>query len=304
MKTNETSDPKDLDLEVEDLRDWILTALEKGADRIELRTREGTEAVGEWALSRSTTDALKLARTICRHADNDAQHIRGGAVFYVVLAFEPGQKERCGRGFLNARRGGRMSVDAPDEDGSADGLLAQLMRHTENSNKLAIGHTADVVKHYKKMLEAAYARIALLEGRLNDVGEVYEVLTTQAHERELEMMKQKQSEKKQDFFASKLNMLLPIVLSKLAAAANGKDGKEAKPLPAFQEEKMRQLVNSLRDDQVDGLMSALDPAQIALMASLYEDYKLRDPALAQNSGAPSGANTNGAAPPNGAHGHG
>jgi hypothetical protein len=146
-------------------------------------------------------------------------------------------------------------------------LMGLLMRHTHASAQLALGHTVDIVRHYKEESERKDARIRELEERHEKVLAMYEELLSMKHERELEMLRAQNSEKRKDHLLDKLDMLVPIAMSKVIPASK---------TPALGEELMRQLLKSLTRDQLSALVTHLSPEQAALIHEIYTAYCERE----------------------------
>jgi hypothetical protein len=268
----------------EELVTWLDAVTKKKAVRIELRHKSSEGRVREWRVDEGT-DARELALDVTRGVESDGRAMRGSPL-YALLAYREGAGPYFERLFLTAlARADRLADDDGASVTAAD-LVEQSMRHTEASARLAIGHSNEIVRHYQRMLEMAHQRIGELEKRLSRSADLYEALTTSQHERDLEVMRAKVDEKKQDFFREKLDLLLPIAMNKLL----GQGGKGGKPV--LGEEMIRQLLKSLRQDQFDRIMGALEPEQIALMGEIYQGYGEREMAkeAKKANGAANGVN--------------
>jgi hypothetical protein len=108
------------------------------------------------------------------------------------------------------------------------------------------------------------------------------------------MLKAQNAEKRKDHLLDKLDMLVPIAMSKVLPASK---------TPALGEELMRQLLKSLSRDQLSALVTHLSPEQAALIQEIYLAYcereEQRDAKKNAANGKPNG--TNGTA--SGAGGH-
>jgi hypothetical protein len=281
---------------------WLQKQVTDKRTRVVLRQRlEGGEnqLVREWRLADIV--ASELATAVYERAIEDATQQRG-AVQYGLFAYAEGQKSYVDRTFLN--------VDAPktstalatldgsfeeDERAQRAGVVGLLMKHTHASAQLSLGATVDIVKHYKEESDRKDARIRELEERQTAVLRMYEELLSAKHERELEMLKAQNSEKRKDHMLEKLDMVIPIAMAKVMPAST---------TPALGEELMRQLLKSLTREQMGALTSHLKPEQAALIHEIYLAYCEREEKRdAKQSGAKNGHTngTNGAT--NGAGGH-
>jgi hypothetical protein len=96
---------------------------------------------------------------------------------------------------------------------------------------------------------------------------MYEELLSMRHERELELLKAQNAEKRKDHLLDKLDMLIPVAMSKVLPA-----GKT----PALGEELMRQLLKSLKREQLEAIVGNLSPEQAALIHEIYVAYAARE----------------------------
>jgi hypothetical protein len=281
---------------------WLQKQVNEKRTRVVLRQRVGTEnqLVREWRLAE--INPSELATAIHERALEDAAH-QPGPVQYGLFAYAEGHKSYVDRTFLTienesaARQTTALSTinagsfDDDDERTQRAGVVGLLMRHTHASAQLALGHTVDIVRHYKEESDRKDARIRELEERQTAVLQMYEELLSAKHERELEMLKAQNSEKRKDHLLDKLDMLLPIAMSKVLPASK---------TPALGEELMRQLLKSLSREQLSSLVSHLSPEQAALIHEIYIAYCEREEK--QDAKKKNGANgVNGTA--NGAGGH-
>jgi hypothetical protein len=251
---------------------WLQKQVNEKRTRVVLRQRIGTgdQLVREWRLA--DVNPSELATAIHERALEDAAH-QPGPVQYGLFSYVEGQKSYVDRTFLTIEsdNAGRpttalatlnASLD-DDERAQRAGVVGLLMKHTHASAQLALGHTVDIVRHYKEESDRKDARISELEERQTAVLRMYEELLSAKHERELEMLKAQNSEKRKDHLLDKLDMLVPIAMSKVLPASK---------TPALGEELMRQLLKSLTRDQLSALVSHLSPEQAALIHEIYFAY--------------------------------
>ena len=267
--------------ELVELARWLQRQVDEKRSRVVLRQRSGTgdQRVREWRLV--DINASELASAIYAGAVDDAKHQRG-TIQYGLFAYVDGQKNHADRMLFsidNPEERGRstalatLDAGGDDEDEGAlermqkASLMGLLMRHTHASAQLALGHTVDIVRHYKEESERKDARIRELEERHEKVLAMYEELLSMKHERELEMLRAQNSEKRKDHLLDKLDMLVPIAMSKVIPASK---------TPALGEELMRQLLKSLTRDQLSALVTHLSPEQAALIHEIYIAYCERE----------------------------
>jgi hypothetical protein len=283
--------------ELVELARWLGRQVEEKRSRVVLRQRSagGDQRVREWRLV--DINASELASVIYAGAVDDAKHQRG-TVQYGLFAYVDGQKTHADRMLFcidNPEGRGRSTalatLDAGDDedDGALEraqkaNLVGLLMKHTHASAQLALGHTVDIVRHYKDESERKDLRIRELEERHEKVLAMYEELLSMKHERELEMLRAQNSEKRKDHLLDKLDMLVPIAMSKVIPASK---------TPALGEELMRQLLKSLTRQQLGQLVGHLSPEQAALIHEIYIAYVEREEerdAKKKTNGVNGGAN--------------
>ncbi len=253
---------------------WLQKQVTEKRTRVVLRQRiQGGEnqLVREWRLADIVPS--ELATAIYERAIEDSMQQRG-AVQYGLFAYAEGQKSYVDRTFLNVdtpkASTAIATLDATledDERAQRAGVVGLLMKHTHASAQLALGHTVDIVRHYKEESDRKDARIRELEERQTAVLRMYEELLSAKHERELEMLKAQNAEKRKDHLLDKLDMLVPIAMSKVLPASK---------TPALGEELMRQLLKSLSRDQLSALVTHLSPEQAALIHEIYLAYCERE----------------------------
>lgn len=261
--------------ELVELSRWLQKQTDEKRTRVVLRQRlaagASDQTVREWRLTE--IQPSELAAQIHARAMEDSMHQRG-PVQYGLFAYADGHKSYVDRTFLTiedapAARSSSTSLaslepeDLSTERSQAGAIVGLLMKHTHASAHLALGHTIDIVRHYKEESERKDARIRDLEEKHSKVLAMYEELLSMKHERELEMLRAQNSEKRKDHLLDKLDMLVPIAMSKVLPASN---------TPALGQELMRQLLKSLSREQLAGLVKHLSPEQAALIHEIYVAY--------------------------------
>jgi hypothetical protein len=157
------------------------------------------------------------------------------------------------------------------ESADARGLVSQMMRHTEASARIALGQTLEIVEHYKSISKERGERVISLEEKQMQVIELFERLISLQHERDLATIRERRADKKHDFVREKLDMLTPVLMSKVLGAGDPKGSGSL-----MGEELLRQFLKSLKSEQMRAIWSALSPEQAATMFELYDRYGQRD----------------------------
>jgi len=245
------------------LAQWVERQLADGATRLILRQKSdsGEQLVREFAVIGAA--ANPLADEVYRKAEDDGRHFRGRSL-YGVFAFR--ERDYVDR-FFFAIEGDEDQAYFVQREANLAGVTTQLMRHNEANARLAIGQTLDVISHYKLLLAAREKRIEELEAKYWKVVELYERLTSMQHERELEVKRLEQADKRQEFLREKLDMLAPVLMSKIVPGANK---------GALGEELIRQLLKSLSPEQMQAIVGALSPEQAAVINEVYVAYGERE----------------------------
>jgi hypothetical protein len=275
--------------ELGDLTQWLERQLADGATRVVLRQKgeEGGEQLVRDFPAAEGGGAAALADLIHKRAHDDGRHFRGRSLYGVFAYRERDYLDR----FFFVVEGLEEHVSFGARDANLSGVTSQLMRHNEASARLAIGQTLDVIGHYKALLAAREKRIEELETKYWKVAELYERLTSMQHERELEVMRIQQADKRQDFLREKLDMIAPVIISKVMPGAS-KGG-------ALGEELVRQFLKSLSPAQMEAIVGSLKPEQAAVINEIYVAYGERE--LAKEDAKKNGKKTNGTT--NGIAGH-
>lgn len=266
------------------LRGWLLEQRDAQCTRIVLRQKSDTsqDQVRAWSLA-ANTDVDALADEIEERAEDDGRFLRGPTL-YGVFAYRDDDKAYVDRKFLYIEgQSANLENVRETEPANVTGITSQLMRHSEVSARLAVGTTANVIDHYKAMLAAAHQRIGELEARYFKVLEMYEGLTSMQHQRDLELLRAQQADKRQDFLKEKLDMLVPVAMSKLLGQKNG----------ALGEELLRQFLKSLTPSQQEGMFQILGPEQMALIGEIFVKYAEKDLARDAKANGAANGHTNG-----------
>jgi hypothetical protein len=270
---------------ISELARWIPDQLRKRASRFVLAQRVGDSAhhtVDEWTTA-ELTDANALAEVIYGTAVRDAQALKT-SLAYGVFALRDDRPEPISRMYLRVDAGGgwMQSTDPPDERG----VTAMLMRHTEASARLSLGHSRGILDQYERLLEQntahhtrlldqAYARITALEAREIEALDLREKLQSIARERELELAQLARRSELRLFAVDKLSQLAPLILAKLGPAG---ERPGASTVGAI--EVLEQLIVSITPEQFPQIVALLRPEQVAMLAHLYDIVEARAAAAA------------------------
>lgn len=136
-------------------------------------------------------------------------------------------------------------------------LVQSLMMHTDRSTK----NVLEVNDHLLKANERYQARIAQLEAEIGDAWGTLKELSDDRHRKELEIVREERHDKAIAFAMEKISLLWPIVQTKLFGV----------PLKAGQHpawDALSSFLNSLKPDQLQGLVGSLSGDQLAAFENL------------------------------------
>jgi hypothetical protein len=280
------------------LANWLRTQIANGCCRVGLCQRVGAENqhVREWPIA-PELDVDGLAEEINGRICEEARVLRGPTV-YLLFGFKPGSYDYFDRKIIRMEGIGASPDTLLGETEQPDprGIVSQMMRHNEASVRISLGQTLAIVEHYKGILGERDARIAALEEKLAQIGELQHELVSMQHEHNLDMVREKRVERKHAFVRDKLDMLAPVLMSKVLGTGTPKGQGSI-----FGEELLRQFLKSLQPKQYAAITNALNPEQVVTLHTIYEGYSHRETvrqeaaADTESSAGPGDGAANGAA---------
>nr|WP_206607012.1 hypothetical protein [Sandaracinus sp.] len=175
---------------------------------------------------------------------------------------------------------GELVVDA---DASLRGLLAQMMRHLENRERLLVGTVGEYLAHDRRLLADKDTRIAELEQREVRVMDLAEKLRDRQHERDMEIRRASAREKQTGELIGHLKLLVPTIANRIAGktvmvdAVSGAEGQ------------IKALLQSLEPSQLNAILGALNPAQQQAVFTLARIYLAPEAKSESDAAKPGGA---------------
>jgi hypothetical protein len=270
-----------------DIATWLRLQIHEGCSRVSLRQRvgEGETHVREWPIA-PEMNVEALAEEIATKVSEEGRVLRGPTL-YALLGYKAGALSHFDRKLfrIEGMGGGAETLLGETEAPDGKGLVAQMMRHTEASARIGLGQTLAIVEHYKQILRERDARIAALEEKQMEVIELHEQLASLQHERNLEALREKRVEKKETFVREKLDMLTPVLMSKLLGA-----GVPTGQGSMFGEELLRQFLKSLAPPQIAAMTSSLSPEQTVTLHEIFQRYSDREVERQLKAAAADGTN--------------
>ncbi|MFI5296770.1 MAG: hypothetical protein ACHREM_01620 [Polyangiales bacterium] len=250
-----------------DLRSWLEEQHKQKAKRVVMRVRSDTGAesiVREIAIepdSEATVD--ESAQSLMNRA-RSAARLQPGRTAFLLSAYSERADVIDSFGFV-------LTIEAAikrDEAVHVE-LTSLLMRHTEASARLSLGHTLAIVQKYRELLDAREAQISALENRIAEMAETHERVMSIRFEREERSAERQASLEDRRYAKEKFDLLLPVVLSKVLPSA---------ALPGtnvLADEMVDQVLSTLRPDQLERIRGILDMEQQVTFFALYSAYQTR-----------------------------
>jgi hypothetical protein len=258
----------------------------EGCIRIVLmqRVQETEQLVRQWVID-ATTDIDALGQIIRAKMNDEARQLRGPTLF-ALFSYRPCERadgdeihhdKMTRRVYGNGSAHGDALI-GETEMPNASGIVSQMMRHSEASARIALGQTLEIVEHYKSINRERNERVNVLEEKHMQVIELFEKLISLQHDRDLETMRERRADKKHDFVREKLDMLTPVLMSKVLGAHDPKGSGSL-----MGEELLRQFLKSLKPEQLRAIWSSLSPEQAVTMIEIYDRYGTRELAKEQGT---------------------
>ncbi len=203
-----------------------------------------------------------LAELFESTAETFAGGVPGTQQFQVVAFYDDNERPQSFYPF-------RKTCD-PEHDGitteppTPTGQLSQFMRHLEAKERMTSQYTVSIFSILERTVKVQADRIASLEKEQFDAVDLAKEMilksAAQSHDREMELLKAKQSAGDRE----KVLALLPAVVNRVT-------GKEIFPQATADTALFENLAGSLTEKQVQQLSSILTPEQWGLVAARLVD---------------------------------
>lgn len=199
-------------------------------------------------------------------AESDAmEHPNASSIHYVVQSFFHKRPKTATSRCVFRVEG--SSVDEEDEQGHAptkQGLLGQLMRHTQELTKYNTQATGAMLTSMSRALESAsQANEKLLNEKFGNL-QVMEDMISQQHDRNLSTMKAEHHQTMMTDLYQKIALIAPHAINKMV-------GQKVLPEAASTESIMvRNLVESFSPDQLVQIQSVLKPEQMVVFGEIVK----------------------------------
>lgn len=204
-----------------------------------------------------------LAEEIQNRCISDAECL-GEFQKYVVLPYRIEEDEPHSRLILKFNLSDEFDDAFDSEPKNQTGILAQAMRHTEASMKLAVGSSGNVMAMQNRIITRQAEQIETLTEKHIELMTLIEELQSHRHERDLEIRSAETKQNVMEEGARKVMALLPVAVNKLIGAKTMEENS------SLGEIMMSGFVETLRPEQLNNIMNTLDPQQKIMMISFLE----------------------------------
>lgn len=207
-------------------------------------------------------DMSSLADEIAARAQSDADGL-GGVQRYVLLAYSDSGKAK-GRHTFRLRGDdddgtGLSGEESPD----MRGLTMQLMRHNENNMRTMNSSLGMVMRAMGETLQNLQEQNQMLMGRQLEYIKMREEAESKAHERDVELLRATNEEKRRDAIYEKLMLLAPAVVNRFA-------GKKVIPDNDPGVLMLASFAESLTQEQIAAIAAKLSPEQQIVLGQIIQ----------------------------------
>lgn len=214
---------------------------------------------------------IEVASRIEESANDDAEGL-GGIQSYVLSSYFTAIPDK-----IRERLSFRLAVQSEDDDSidqteapTERGLTQQLMRHNEANARVMTMSMAEIARQQNRMIERLANQNDTLMDKHFAVLELHEKMMLAESTREIEKMRVSSEIVRTDQLTEKFLALAPAVVNRLT-------GHKMLPEKATPSEMMvMSFVKSLKPDQMEGILSQLDPQQQLLVLELITAQQKRD----------------------------
>ena len=212
------------------------------------------------------TSAADYTRMVVLEAESDAESM-GGIQKYSLQSFHGKRKTSTRK--MRFRIAGGEDLDAEGEmsESGATGLVKQSHRHIEATMKVALGSVEVMMRRQDRALQRAEERAEKAEDRHFELIKLQEELLSRRQERELEIIRAHNSEKRIDEALETVKLLGPSIVNRIS----GKNLLPENTSPA--ENAINAFIESIEPEQMEKLATGgiLKPAQMIAIMELINN---------------------------------
>lgn len=244
--------------------------------RLTLRHSAGgnkTAPVSDMAVDPSQA-AEDVASSLYEAANDDAAGLGGLQAYVITSHFSPDPdrvRERFAFRIYTETDDDPSKFD-PTEGPNTEGLLKQMMRHTEAMMRVSVMQIAESQRIMSRNLERQAQTNDLLTSKHLEMLESYEELVSMKAQRDIDKMQVVAKVERENTMIEKAGALLPILVNRIS-------GQKILPEKATPEQMMLdQFMAGITEDQMKGMMGLLKPEQVLVVMELYEAARKRSEA--------------------------
>lgn len=224
---------------------------------------------------------------IAARAQDDANGLGGKLQRYALVACEAGRKDGPRFAFRVQGEGEESEEEGDGEEKPTDkGIISQLMRHNEALVRYNLQVTNAATVTLARRLEQSEA----MNQKLHEDRQRYllaqEAQQSEAHEREVDLLKVGMAEERKTKMLKQAENLIPVLIAKVTGSDKGM-AKDASPGMVL----IKQFAKSLTQEQFQQITSTLAPDQQVMLFTLFNSIQAEEAAQAAAQKTP----------PNGAH---
>lgn len=216
-----------------------------------------------WTVDDSASQIVESAKGVA-----DGQH---GVSKFSLQGFSPEGGLLSTISFAVAAEEMGGDDNALSEPANQDGLLAQLMRHTETLHRQSAGTYGVMFGHLTRIIDRQSEQIEKLTTEKANTAENVEALISRKHERDLETKQVEVQMARRGEIFDKIMTLLPVAVNKLT-------GKElVRQNDTLFEITTSEFLQSMSSQKLDALVTSgiLDKNQITLFITMLEQLSKR-----------------------------
>jgi hypothetical protein len=189
----------------------------------------------------------------------------------------------------------RIGDPVDSEPATPQGLLAQLMRHNEAQARLFAGAMGQIVGNMGETIERQRVEIDKADSIRIEALQRVENLISHEHERDLDLLKETNRAKRLQQAVGFAMGVAPFIANRVLGKTVFKESS-ASPVKAL----LKQLYESLTEEQRSKLLGILSPVQLAALQQLFASATDAPPVEKTSNAAPEGAPSSDEDPPDGA----
>jgi hypothetical protein len=232
-----------------------------------------TASVMDWDEKEPIPKVEELLNDIVDRCETYANGKAEGTIRFMIQAYHGTSMEPWGTKFpchVVARSPEAETASfGASEPATGQGLLSQLMRHIERREENANKKDDLVIRVLNKQIGDMQTKLDLFEGRHFDTIKLYEDLLDRKHERELNALFRSREDERKSKIWELVMSLGPMIASKFLdpriVAAMPAQVTNGGPAMAM----VRQLVKTIRPEQMPQLMQSLSTEQTLILMELH-----------------------------------